>query len=44
MFEHHKQRYGRTDLGFEEWEAKKAEGKGGEFGGGLPQAFFNDKG
>ena len=39
MFEYHGQPSEKTDLDFGGWEARKAQGDGGEFGGGLPQAF-----
>lgn len=36
MFEYHGQPYKKIDHVEEEWEAAKARGEGGEFGGGLP--------
>ena len=38
MFEYHGQAYKKIDETPEGWEAKKAAGQGGEFGGGLPYA------
>ena len=38
MFEYHGQPYKKNEETPESWEAKKAAGQGGEFGGGLPQA------
>ena len=38
MFEYHGQAYEKIEETLEGWEAKKAAGGGGEFGGGLPQA------
>ena len=44
MFTHHGQKFRKDDQDFGPWEQRKAAGDGGEFGGGLPQAFFTDKG
>ena len=38
MFEYHGQAYKKIEETPEGWEAKKAAGQGGEFGGGLPYA------
>lgn len=38
IFQYHGQPNNKTSETPEGWEAKKAAGKGGEFGGGLPQA------
>lgn len=38
LFEYHGQPNNKTSHEFGAWEALKAQGKGGEFGGGLPQA------
>ena len=38
MFEYHGQQYAKIDETPEGWEARKARGEGGEFGGGLPYA------
>ena len=46
MFEYHGQPYKKVAYGNDmvEWNAKKANGDGGEFGGGLPQATYTDGG
>lgn len=44
MFEYHGQPYKKVSLEAAEWEAQKARGEGGEFGGGLPQATFMENG
>lgn len=36
MFEYHRQPHEKISLDFAEWDAKKAAGGAGEFGGGLP--------
>ncbi len=36
MFTYHGQKFKKNDQDFAEWEARKARGDGGEFGGGLP--------
>ena len=43
MFEYQGQPYKKVDVDPAEWEAAKARGEGGEFGGGLPQATFTDE-
>ena len=42
MFTFVGQPFKKNDQDFGPWEARKAAGDGGEFGGGLPQAFFTD--
>ena len=37
MFEYHGQSYEKNGMEMPAWEAQKARGDGGEFGGGLPQ-------
>ena len=44
MFEFHGQPYKKVKFRPEDWAAKKANGEGGEFGGGLPQAFYTENG
>ena len=44
MFEYHGQPYQKSALAPPDWEAMKAAGNGGEFGGGLPQAYINING
>ena len=44
MFEYHGQPYKKVGYEFPEWEALKANGQGGEFGGGLPQAKYTSNG
>ena len=44
MFEYHGQPYTKIEKSNEDWEAQKARGDGGEFGGGLPQAVYTDNG
>ena len=46
MFEYHGQPHSKHgwDVQDGSWDKAKAEGKGGEFGGGLPQANISDKG
>lgn len=45
MFVYHGQKFTKRDQDIAGgWEARKAAGDGGEFGGGLPQAFITDKG
>ena len=44
MFEYHGQPYNKVAKNMPDWEAQKASGDGGEFGGGLPQAVFTDNG
>ena len=44
MFEYHKQPHEKISISFEDWEAKKKAGGGGEFGGGLPQVDLNSEG
>ena len=41
MFEYHGQQYKKIGHAPPAWEAKKAAGNGGEFGGGLPQIDLN---
>ena len=43
MFEYHGQPYKKVGYAPADWETKKASGEGGEFGGGLPQATFDDE-
>ena len=44
MFEFHGQPYQKIEKSNEDWEAQKARGDGGEFGGGLPQAIYMENG
>ena len=44
MFEYHGQPYKKVGYKIPEWEAMKAQGEGGEFGGGLPQATYTENG
>jgi len=44
MFEYHGQSHQKTNLDFGGWEARKQRGDGGEFGGGLPQAYVTEGG
>ena len=44
MFEYHGQPYKKVGYSPPDWEATKARGEGGEFGGGLPQATFTENG
>ena len=44
MFTYHGQKFKKNDQSFPGWDERKANGDGGEFGGGLPQALFQDKG
>ena len=44
LFQYHGQACKYVALPPPEWEAQKARGDGGEFGGGLPQAMFSENG
>ena len=44
MFEYHGQPYTKETETMEGWAQKKADGQGGEFGCGLPQAVFTEGG
>lgn len=44
MFEYHGQPYKKVSYSFPDWETQKSQGKGGEFGGGLPQATYTENG
>ena len=44
LFEYHGQAHEKKSWEQDEWEAEKAAGRGGEFGGGLPQAVVTVNG